>query len=66
MITKVYSGMNSSYAIILGARGSVPVSAPEFSAYGGATTCVYLRLAEQSVILDAGTGILRLPEEALN
>ena len=57
--------MNDAFAMILGARGSVPVSAPEFAAYGGATTCVLVRLAGQYIILDAGTGILRLPAEAL-
>ena len=57
--------MNSSYAMILGVRGSVPVSTPEYSAYGGATTCIFLSLEGQPLILDAGTGILALPEEAL-
>ena len=57
--------MNDSELIILGARGSVPVSAPAFFRYGTATTCVVLRLAGQYIILDAGTGILRLPEDVL-
>ena len=46
---------------ILGARGSVPVSGGEFLRYGGATTCVLVRLAGQAVVLDAGTGLLELP-----
>ena len=57
--------MNDTSVVILGARGSVPVSAPWYAAYGGATTCVLVRLAEQFIILDAGTGILRLPPDAL-
>ena len=57
--------MKESFVLILGARGSVPISAPCFSAYGGATTCVLVRLAGQSIILDAGTGILRMPAETL-
>jgi len=51
---------------ILGVRGSVPVSGPGFARYGGATSCVLVRLAGQFVLLDAGTGLLRLPEEALS
>ena len=50
---------------ILGARGSVPVSGQEFSRYGGATTCVVVSLAGQDVVLDAGTGLLSLPERLL-
>lgn len=48
-------------AVILGARGSVPVSTKAFLRYGGATTCVLVRLAGQAVVLDAGTGLLELP-----
>lgn len=57
--------MSESSVLILGARGSVPVSAPCFASYGGATTCVLVRLADRFFVLDAGTGILRLPEAAL-
>lgn len=46
---------------ILGARGSVPVSTEAVLRYGGATTCVLVRLAGQPVVLDAGTGLLELP-----
>lgn len=48
--------------VILGARGSVPTNKEEFHRYGGATTCIFLRLAGQIVVLDAGTGILNLPD----
>ena len=51
---------------ILGARGSISVSGPTFSHYGGATTCILVKLAGQHVLLDAGTGILHLPEEVLS
>lgn len=51
---------------ILGARGSVPVSGPTFSHYGGATTCILVRLAGQVLLLDAGTGILHLPKDVLS
>ena len=46
---------------ILGARGSVPVSGRDFQRYGGVTTCVLVRLAGQTVVLDAGTGLLDIP-----
>lgn len=47
--------------VILGARGSIPVSGRQFMAYGGATTCVLVRLGGQPVVLDSGTGLLSLP-----
>lgn len=53
------------FTTILGARGSVPVSGMPYSRYGGATTCVLLNFGGQFIILDAGTGILSLPESAM-
>ncbi len=50
---------------ILGARGSIPVTGGQFSRFGGATTCVLVRLDGQYILLDAGTGLLNLPEDAL-
>ena len=50
---------------ILGARGSVPTHSAAFSRYGGATTSVLLRLGGQYAVLDAGTGLLSLPPEAV-
>lgn len=47
--------------VILGARGSVPVSGPQYQQYGGATACVLVRLGSDIIILDAGSGILQLP-----
>lgn len=55
----------ADYATILGARGSLPVCGPEYDAYGGATTCVLLRLGGKTVLLDAGTGLMTLPESAM-
>ena len=52
---------NGASVTVLGARGSVPVSGPDFMGYGGATVCVLARLAGQAVVLDAGTGLLELP-----
>jgi phosphoribosyl 1,2-cyclic phosphodiesterase len=43
---------------VWGARGSIPVSGPEYDRYGGDTTCVCLETnAGETVILDAGTGL---------
>ena len=50
-----------SSVLILGARGSVPVSRQDSLNYGGETLCIFMRFADQPVILDAGTGMLRLP-----
>ena len=50
---------------ILGARGSVPVSGSAFSRYGGATICVLARFGADYIVLDAGTGLMALPEDAL-
>ncbi len=44
---------------ILGARGSVPVSGQDFIRYGGSTICIFVRLDDQPVILDAGTGLMQ-------
>jgi len=53
--------MQTDAVKILGARGSVPVGGPAFARYGGATSCYFARLAGQSFVLDAGTGMLSLP-----
>ncbi len=57
--------MDHPEVLILGARGSVPISSPDCAEFGGATTCVLLRMNGEYIILDAGTGILRLPPDAL-
>ena len=49
---------------ILGARGSIPASGPKFARYGGATTCVLVRLGGHTLVLDAGSGLLNLPGPA--
>lgn len=48
--------------VILGTRGSVPVSGESFLHYGGATTCVFLRFGDQNIVLDCGTGMMELPK----
>jgi len=53
--------MRADLVKILGARGSVPVSGPDYARYGGATSCYFVRLAGQPIVLDAGSGMLSLP-----
>ncbi len=44
-----------------GARGSIPVSGPDFDRYGGDTTCLEIRSRDGALlVIDAGTGIRRL------
>lgn len=45
---------------ILGARGSVPVDGDEYRIFGGATSCVYVEWNDARILLDAGSGLLRL------
>ena len=50
-----------------GARGSIPVSGPEYLRFGGDTTCLELRTRDdQLVIIDAGTGIRGLGRKLEN
>ncbi|MEO7167146.1 MAG: MBL fold metallo-hydrolase [Spartobacteria bacterium] len=43
-----------------GVRGSIPSPGPETVRYGGNTSCVEIRLGDEILILDAGSGIRRL------
>ncbi len=43
-----------------GVRGSIPSPGPETVVYGGNTACVELRLGDEVLVLDAGSGIRRL------
>jgi phosphoribosyl 1,2-cyclic phosphodiesterase len=44
-----------------GARGSIPVSGPQYIRYGGDTTCLEVRGEDGKIlVVDAGTGIRRL------
>lgn len=42
---------------LLGVRGTVPVHGPEFTRFGGGTSCVLLKAGGRGIILDAGTGL---------
>ncbi|MEO6220206.1 MAG: MBL fold metallo-hydrolase [Ginsengibacter sp.] len=46
---------------IYGVRGSIPTSGPETVYYGGNTSCVEVVQDDWLLVLDAGTGIQRLP-----
>ena len=49
-----------------GARGSIPVSGPEYIKYGGDTTCLEIRTQnDEIIIVDAGSGIRRLGNQLL-
>ncbi|MEI7475726.1 MAG: MBL fold metallo-hydrolase [bacterium] len=55
---------NGQFKVIFrGIRGSYPVSSPDFIKYGGNTSCVEIRVNGYSVILDAGTGIIKVGNE---
>ncbi len=56
MIPKAGDCMDS--VAILGTRGSVPRADAEFSHYGGDTVCVRVELAGETILLDAGTGLM--------
>jgi phosphoribosyl 1,2-cyclic phosphodiesterase len=44
-----------------GARGSIPVSGPDYLRYGGDTPCIEIRTRDDDVvIIDAGSGVRRL------
>jgi phosphoribosyl 1,2-cyclic phosphodiesterase len=49
-----------------GVRGSVPAPGPATARYGGNTSCVEVRLADDSIlVLDAGTGIRALGSDLI-
>ena len=45
----------------LGTRGSMASVGDEYIRYGGNTTCILLQLAGETILLDAGTGIMNFP-----
>lgn len=49
-----------------GSRGSIPVSGRQYLKYGGDTTCLEIRSAQDEIlVIDAGTGIRRLGNRLL-
>jgi phosphoribosyl 1,2-cyclic phosphodiesterase len=49
-----------------GVRGSYPTPGPRTVRYGGNTTCVEVEVGAHTLILDAGSGIIRLGDELLH
>ncbi len=47
--------------VLLGVRGSVPVSGEAHARYGGGTACVLVRMGGETILLDCGTGLLQAP-----
>ncbi len=47
---------------ICGIRGSNPVFGKEYEKYGGSTSCYLIETDTQAVIVDAGTGIINVPQ----
>lgn len=50
-----------------GARGSIPVSGPEYIKYGGDTACIEIRTARNGrvIVVDAGSGLRALSNQLL-
>ena len=48
-----------------GARGSYPTPGPSTVRHGGNTSCIEVQAGSHTLILDAGSGIIRLGEELL-
>jgi phosphoribosyl 1,2-cyclic phosphodiesterase/CheY-like chemotaxis protein len=48
-----------------GVRGSIPTPGPETAICGGNTSCVEVRVGDQIIILDAGSGIRRLGQSLM-
>ena len=48
-----------------GVRGSFPVADKKFLQYGGNTSCVEVKAGSHTIILDAGTGIVKAGDELM-
>jgi phosphoribosyl 1,2-cyclic phosphodiesterase len=56
--------MNTNFTVkFWGVRGSHPTPGPQTVFYGGNTACVSVQVAGQTIIFDAGTGIIPLGRE---
>lgn len=59
--------MNANFTVkFWGVRGSHPTPGPQTVYYGGNTACVSVHVGGQTIILDAGTGIIPLGRELAN
>ena len=48
---------------VLGARGSIPVSKAEQTLFGGATSCYMVQAGDETIFLDAGSGLPAAPSQ---
>ena len=48
-----------------GVRGSYPIADKDFLQYGGNTSCVEVNVGGHLIILDAGTGMIKLGDELM-
>lgn len=48
-----------------GVRGSYPVSNPDTVKIGGSTSCVEIKINDELIIIDAGTGIIKLGDQLM-
>ena len=49
--------------VFWGVRGSIPTPGQQFAKFGGNTSCVEVRINNQVVIFDMGSGIKNLGED---
>ena len=49
-----------------GVRGSIPVPGKSTIKYGGNTTCIEVKINGNTIIIDAGTGIINLGNEMVS
>jgi phosphoribosyl 1,2-cyclic phosphodiesterase len=63
MLWGVPPGEDALQVRFWGVRGSVPVSGPPFTEFGGRTPCVEIRCGSRLVIVDAGTGLAAFGDE---
>jgi ribonuclease BN (tRNA processing enzyme) len=56
----------TSYLKLWGTRGSVPVSGPQYTTFGGNTSCLEVARDGRTVIIDAGTGIRSLGDALMH
>ena len=52
-------------SFFLGVRGSIPTPGKEFMVYGGNTSCVEIKVEDQIIIFDMGSGIKNLGDSLL-
>lgn len=48
---------------VLGSRGSMAVGGAQYAAFGGSTSCYWIRAGEENIFLDAGNGLLHAPTD---